>query len=83
MEFVESRLKKVIIWFVLQYQRWVSQAFLPRCRFYPSCSNYALEALRDNKLLIALGMIFNRLIRCRPGGDYGVDFPGVDKREVK
>ena len=82
MEIVESGLKKVIIWFVLQYRRWLSQSFLPRCRFYPSCSSYALEVLEDKKLLTALSMICKRLIKCRPGGGFGVDFPNKIK-EVK
>lgn len=37
-----------------------------RCRFYPTCSQYALECLQIYDLLTALRKIFSRLSRCRP-----------------
>ena len=44
-----------------------------RCRFDPSCSHYAMEALRKRPLLKALGMIAWRLARCQPFCKGGYD----------
>lgn len=43
------------------------------CRFQPSCSEYALEAIRVHHPLRALGLILSRVWRCRPGGSFGPD----------
>lgn len=43
------------------------------CRFYPSCSNYALEALRKHQLLRAFLLIFYRIMRCHPWHAGGID----------
>jgi uncharacterized protein len=43
------------------------------CRFEPSCSEYALEALKKFHVLMALKLIILRVYRCRPGGAYGFD----------
>jgi hypothetical protein len=45
----------------------------PACRFVPSCSQYALEALEQFPARTALGLIGRRLVRCRPGGPFGFD----------
>lgn len=53
--------------------RWVSQAFPPRCRFYPSCSAYALEAVDRHGLVRGGWLAGRRLARCHPWNDGGVD----------
>ena len=84
MEYIESKLKKVILWVISQYQIWISPAILPRCRFYPSCSSYALLVLQQNSLMKALWLIIRRLSKCRPGGKFGIDMPNVgSKKGVK
>ena len=45
----------------------------PACRFVPSCSQYALEALDRFGARKALPMVLRRLVRCRPGGPFGFD----------
>ena len=54
------------------YQVHVSPAFPPTCRFYPSCSQYAVEALHTHGVLRGIGLTTWRLMRCHPwhpGGD--------------
>jgi len=46
---------------------------LSPCRFYPSCSNYALEALDVHGALRGSWLSVRRLLRCRPFGPHGVD----------
>ncbi len=43
------------------------------CRFYPSCSNYAVEAFSEHGFTKGFTLTLRRLIRCRPFGSHGVD----------
>ena len=43
------------------------------CRFYPSCSNYAIEAFSAHGFWAGLALTAKRLVRCRPFGPHGVD----------
>jgi putative membrane protein insertion efficiency factor len=45
----------------------------PACRFVPSCSEYAAQAIRRFGLRTALPLVATRLVRCRPGGPFGYD----------
>jgi putative membrane protein insertion efficiency factor len=45
----------------------------PRCRFWPSCSHYAAEALETHGLKKGLALSARRLVRCHPFGGSGVD----------
>jgi uncharacterized protein len=55
------------------YQRWVSPALPPTCRFYPTCSSYAIEALQVHGLLRGTALTAWRLLRCAPWHPGGVD----------
>jgi putative membrane protein insertion efficiency factor len=65
-EKIEAPLKWLLIGLVRAYQLGLSPLLPPMCRFYPSCSQYALDALRQKRLLRALGLIIWRLLRCQP-----------------
>jgi putative membrane protein insertion efficiency factor len=43
------------------------------CRYYPSCSNYAVEAFSVHGFWRAFGLTARRLLRCRPFGPHGID----------
>lgn len=55
------------------YQLWVRPALPMACRFYPSCSDYALEALERHGLIRGLGWTVWRLLRCHPYHPGGFD----------
>jgi putative membrane protein insertion efficiency factor len=55
------------------YRRWVSPMFLPHCRFHPSCSAYAVEALQVHGLLRGTGLAVVRLLKCAPWHPGGLD----------
>ena len=53
--------------------RLVSVHLTPRCRFHPSCSAYALEALERHGAVRGLWLSIRRLSRCHPWGGGGID----------
>jgi uncharacterized protein len=55
------------------YQRWISPAIAPRCRYYPTCSNYAVEAIRELGPVRGLILAAWRVLRCNPFSHGGVD----------
>jgi uncharacterized protein len=60
------------------YQRAISPAFPPRCRFYPSCSAYALEAIEVHGAGRGSWLALRRLAKCAPWHPGGVDLvPGA------
>jgi putative membrane protein insertion efficiency factor len=58
---------------VVGYRRFISPLLPPACRFAPSCSEYALEALRTHGAVRGLGMAAWRLARCHPFNPGGYD----------
>ncbi len=55
------------------YQRYVSPLFAPHCRFHPTCSGYAREALRVHGLWRGGGLALWRILRCQPFSAGGFD----------
>ena len=55
------------------YQWVISPAIGPRCRFTPSCSHYAVEALKKHGLFKGLWLSIRRISRCHPWGGHGID----------
>ncbi|MBK4987730.1 membrane protein insertion efficiency factor YidD [Pseudomonas sp. S36] len=55
------------------YQLIISPLLGPRCRFYPSCSHYAIEALRVHGAGRGSWLTLLRLLRCHPLNPGGVD----------
>lgn len=52
------------------------------CRFTPTCSQYALEAIRDHGALIGVWLAIKRIARCNPWGGCGHD-PVPEKRKTE
>ena len=55
------------------YQLVVSPLLGPRCRFYPSCSSYAIEAVRTRGPARGTALALWRLLRCHPWNPGGID----------
>ena len=74
-------IQKFFLIIIFIYQKIISKLLLPRCRFYPSCSEYAKIALTKHKLHIAIWLISKRLIKCHPGCSGGIDqVPDIIKK---
>jgi hypothetical protein len=56
------------------YQRAISPALPARCKYYPSCSEYAIQAVRRYGILRGVVLAAWRLLRCNPWSHGGVDF---------
>jgi putative membrane protein insertion efficiency factor len=63
----------VALFLVRAYQRGVSPLLPARCKYHPSCSQYALEAIREVGLARGFLLAAWRLLRCNPWSDGGVD----------
>lgn len=55
------------------YQWGISPWLGPRCRYVPTCSHYAVEALKKHGLLKGTWLALRRISRCHPWGGHGVD----------
>jgi putative membrane protein insertion efficiency factor len=55
------------------YQRWISPAFPARCKYYPSCSEYAVQAIGRYGILKGTALAVWRLLRCNPFSHGGYD----------
>jgi putative membrane protein insertion efficiency factor len=56
------------------YQRVVSPLLGPRCRFHPSCSEYAVSAILRHGVFRGIYLGIRRLLRCHPWNAGGVDY---------
>ena len=66
------------------YQRWISPLLPHACRFVPTCSEYAIEAIELHGVLRGSAMAVARLLRCQPFGRAGVDLvPQVQSHRLK
>jgi len=59
-------MKRLLMAAVRFYQKQISPLFPPRCRFIPTCSQYALEALEKYGAAKGLWLTVRRLSRCHP-----------------
>ena len=66
-------MNKVLIALIRVYQYVLSPMLGQRCKYYPSCSNYAIEALRVHGVVRGTGLATWRLLRCNPFSNGGVD----------
>ena len=66
-------MKRVIIGCIRGYQKWISPLFPSKCRFTPSCSQYAIEAVRRFGAVKGTALGFWRILRCNWFSKGGLD----------
>lgn len=70
-------IRKIGTWLLLQpirfYQQCISPLLPPSCRYVPTCSQYALEAIRKYGPAKGVWLALKRLLRCHPWGGSGYD----------
>ena len=67
-------LRAAVIAPIRLYQRALSPVMPARCKYHPSCSQYAVEAVRHYGILRGVVLAAWRLLRCNPWSHGGVDF---------
>jgi hypothetical protein len=70
---MKALLAKPFIWLVRGYQLFISPFVPPSCRFHPTCSHYAIEALQKHGAIHGLWLAIRRLVRCHPWHPGGHD----------
>jgi putative membrane protein insertion efficiency factor len=66
-------MRAVVLRLLRLYKRWISPAFPPSCRYTPTCSEYAMEAVERYGVLRGGTMAAWRLLRCNPLAKGGLD----------
>jgi uncharacterized protein len=68
-------IRQILIFFVKLYQHILSPHLGGHCRFYPSCSDYAIQSLTKDGTIKGIFKTTWRVARCNPFGKGGVDYP--------
>ncbi len=68
-----SALRGILVAPIRLYQRAISPALPARCKYHPSCSEYAVQAVRRYGILRGVVLAGWRLLRCNPWSHGGVD----------
>ncbi len=68
-----TAMSRVFVLLIRCYQRFISPLSGPRCRYYPTCSAYALTAIQRHGVLRGTALASWRLLRCNPWSRGGVD----------
>ncbi len=66
-------MRKIFVFLIRIYQRIISPLFPPSCRFYPSCSEYAVQALTKYGVFKGGAKAVWRILRCNPFNKGGYD----------
>ncbi len=66
-------MSRILILFIRFYQIFISPLFPPTCRFYPTCSAYAIEAIQKKGPLRGTWMAIKRIAKCHPYHPSGYD----------
>ena len=66
-------MKKIRLWSIRNYQKYLSPLKTTRCPYYPTCSNYALQAVEKYGALKGSILAGWRLVRCNPFSHGGYD----------
>jgi uncharacterized protein len=69
----DNPVRRLAAFLITLYQRLVSPLFPPSCRFYPTCSQYAKEAILRHGLLRGSYLAARRILRCHPFNPGGYD----------
>jgi len=78
-----STSKKIAITFIKGYQNWLSPLLGNNCRFYPTCSQYAIEAINNFGVIKGCWLASKRILKCHPLHAGGEDPVPQSKKRSK
>lgn len=70
---ISRTLRRIVCIPIFMYQLLVRPIMKPCCRFYPTCSEYALNAIMHHGIFVGIKLIFCRILRCHPWSEGGYD----------
>ena len=73
-------MKIILIWVIKGYRKFISPLKQPSCRFTPTCSKYAMEAIQRFGAVYGSYLAVKRVLRCHPWNKGGFD-PVPEKRK--
>ena len=80
----ETYTVKFLLFLIKIYKLFLSPLLGNNCRYHPTCSSYAIEALETHGLIKGLYLAIKRVSKCHPLGGSGVDHvPEIDKKNVQ
>ncbi len=74
-------MSKILILLIKVYQKLISPLFGRKCRFYPTCSSYAIQSLKTYGFFYGSFLAIKRILRCHPYNKGGYD--PVPKNKIK
>jgi hypothetical protein len=66
-------MKTLLVWLIKGYRKLISPLFPPSCRFQPTCSQYAIEAVKRFGVVRGSYLAIKRILRCHPFHPGGYD----------
>ena len=75
------QLKKILIKAIRWYQKYISPRRPPTCRHFPTCSNYAIEALEIHGAFFGAFLTIKRILKCNPCFKSSVDLVPLKKNQ--
>lgn len=72
LQFIEP-VKKLFVFPIRLYQRFISPLLGSNCRHYPTCSQYAIEAIEEWGVITGIWLGLKRIFKCHPWGTQGID----------
>lgn len=77
-------LKLIVLGFIYFYKFCISPVLPKTCRFLPTCSNYAVQAIKEYGIFKGCLLAFKRILKCNPKSKCGVDpVPPNIKGDIK
>ncbi len=69
-----SAFRHAFVFPIIIYQRYISPGLPARCKYYPTCSQYALTAIKRYGIIVGGALAVWRLLRCNPWSKGGIDY---------
>lgn len=70
---IPTGMRHIVLLLLFGYRKFVSPLFPPNCRFVPTCSEYAFQAISRFGLIKGCYLAAKRIVRCHPWGGHGYD----------
>ena len=70
---IKKVIGKIVIFPIILYRKIISPLLPNSCRFYPSCSQYAIEAIEKRGIFVGILLASWRILRCNPFSKGGID----------